>query len=70
MIEKWIETRYHTPLDNMEQPIDYDAGVNAAGMLFLLSYSVAQQDQRPAWNKDDFFGTRFSSQSASPGTQK
>jgi len=70
VIKKWIETRYHTPLDNMEQPIDYDAGVDAAGLLFLLSYSVAQQDQRPSWNKDDFFGTRFSSQSASPGTQK
>jgi hypothetical protein len=49
----------------MEQPIDYDAGVDAAGLLFMLGYSVAQQDQRPAWNKDDFFGTRFSSPIAS-----
>ena len=70
VIKKWIETRYHTPLDNMEQPIDYDAGVDAAGLLFLLSYSVAQQDQRPAWNKDDFFGTKFSSPIASLGSQK
>ena len=70
VIKKWIETRYHTPLDNMEQPLDYDAGVNAAGMLFLLGYSVAQPDQRPAWNKDDFFGMRFSSPIASPGSQK
>ena len=70
VIKKWIETRYHTPLDNMEQPLDYDAGVDAAGLLFLLSYSVAQQDQRPAWNKDDFFGTRFGLTIASVGTQK
>ncbi len=64
--KKWLETRYHTPLDNMEQPIDYDAGVNAAGLLFLLSYNVAQQDQRSVWNKDDFFGTKFSSTAARP----
>ncbi len=70
VIKKWIETRYHTPLDNMEQPLDYHAGVDAAGMLFLLSYSVAQQDQRPAWNKDDFFGTRFSLPIISLGSEK
>ena len=70
VVKKWLQTRYHTPLDNMEQPIDYDAGVDAAGLLFLLGYSVAQQDQRPAWNKDDFFGTRFSSPIASLGSQK
>jgi len=60
VVKKWLVTRYHTPLDNMDQQIYYDAGVKAAGMYFLLGYSVAQQDQPPSWNKNDFFGTRFS----------
>jgi hypothetical protein len=30
VIKKWLKTRYHTPLDNMEQPIYYETGVRAA----------------------------------------
>ena len=59
VVKKWLATRYHTPLDNMEQQIYYAAGLKAAGMYFLMGYSVAQQNQRPAWNVDDFFGIRF-----------
>jgi hypothetical protein len=33
---KWISTRYHTPLDNMEQPINYEAGIKSGSMIFLL----------------------------------
>ncbi len=53
--QKWLATRYHTPLDNMEQPIDYEAGVRATGMIFLMGYDVAQQEKPPAWNANDFF---------------
>jgi hypothetical protein len=57
--KKWLVTRYHTPLDNMEQPIDYDSGAKAAGLNFLVGYELAQQNQPPEWNKGDFFGTKF-----------
>jgi len=57
--KKWLVTRYHTPLDNMEQPIDYDSGAKAAGLNFLVGYELAQQNQRPEWNQGDFFGTKF-----------
>jgi len=57
--KKWLQTKYHTPLDNMDQPIYYEAGVKAAGMVFLVGYEIAQQDQIPAWNKNDFFGAKF-----------
>jgi len=71
VVEKWLQTRYHTPLDDMEQPIDYEAGVKAAGMLLLVGYEVAQQDQSPTWNQDDFFGTKFGPNvSSSTGEQK
>ena len=59
VIKKWLVTRYHTPLDNMEQPIDFDSMTKGAVLNFLVGYQVAQQDASPAWNKGDFFGTTF-----------
>ena len=57
--KKWMVTRYHTPLDNMDQPLDYESGAKAAGLNFLVGYEIAQQNQPPEWNPGDFFGTKF-----------
>ena len=59
VIKKWLTTQYHTPLDNMDQPLDYDSAARASGLNFLVGYELAQQDQPPAWNSGDFFGTTF-----------
>lgn len=57
--KKWNVTRYHTPLDSMEQPLDFDEMAKGAVMDFLIGYRVAEHDSVPEWNKGDFFGTRF-----------
>ena len=57
--KKWAVTRYHTPLDNMEQPMDFDSAAKSTVINFLIGYQVAQHDVVPAWNKGDFFGTAF-----------
>jgi Zn-dependent M28 family amino/carboxypeptidase len=67
VIKKWLTTRYHTPLDNMDQPLDYDSAARASGLNFLVGYELAQQDQPPAWNKGDFFGTTFGPKHNEPG---
>jgi hypothetical protein len=59
VVKKWNVTRYHTPSDNMEQPMDFDSAARAADLIFLVGYDVAQQDHIPVWNKGDFFGTHF-----------
>jgi len=59
VIKTWLITRYHTPLDNMDQPLDYDSAAKVSGLNFLVGYELAQQDQRPTWNRGDFFGTTF-----------
>ncbi len=59
MIKKWLVTRYHTPLDNMNQPMDFDSAAKGALMNFLVGYRVAQTSEPPAWNKGDFFGTTY-----------
>lgn len=57
--KKWILTRYHTPLDNIDQPIDFDSMAKGAVLNFLIGYQVAQHDSVPEWHKGDFFGTTF-----------
>jgi hypothetical protein len=59
--KKWLVTRYHTPLDNMDQPLDYESGARAARLNFLVGYEIAQRDQPPDWNQADFFGGKFGS---------
>jgi hypothetical protein len=59
--KKWLVTRYHTPLDNMDQPLDYESAAKAAGLNFLVGYEIAQRDLPPEWNQRDFFGGKFGS---------
>jgi Zn-dependent M28 family amino/carboxypeptidase len=59
VIKKWLVTRYHTPLDNIDQPIDWDSAAKGAVMNFLVGYQVAQHGTAPEWNKGDFFGTTY-----------
>jgi len=59
VIKKWLTTRYHTPLDNMDQPMDFDSAAKGAVMNFLVGYEVAEHSDIPAWNQGDFFGTTF-----------
>jgi Zn-dependent M28 family amino/carboxypeptidase len=57
--KKWLLTRYHTPLDNIDQPIDFDAMAKGAVLNLLIGYRVAQKDAAPQWNQGDFFGATF-----------
>jgi len=59
LMKKWLVTRYHTPLDSIDQPLDYQSGAKAATLNFLVGYELAQWNQRPQWNQANFFGTRF-----------
>jgi hypothetical protein len=68
VIKKWLVTRYHTPLDNMDQPIDFDSAAKGAVMNFLVGYEVAQQERSPDWVKGDFFGTTFGPRHAGTST--
>jgi hypothetical protein len=56
---EWRANIYHTPLDNIDQPFDYGAAVGHVQTNFLIGYLIANDPQRPTWNKGDFFGQRF-----------
>lgn len=55
----YLSQRYHTPQDDMSQPLSFEAGTLGARFNFLIGYIVAQQEQRPRWNPGDFFGKTF-----------
>lgn len=57
--EKWMQQKYHQPGDDMGQAINFDAGAKFAQLNFLVTYLVAQADERPSWNPGDFFGEMF-----------
>ena len=61
IVVKWMETTYHKPQDDMNQPFNFESGAKYARFCFLLGYLVAQKTQRPKWNAGDFFGEHYGS---------
>jgi len=60
LFEKWEETRYHQPQDDMNQPgLDFESGAKLIRLAFLCGYFVSQTAERPTWNAGDFFGEHY-----------
>ncbi|HWS71149.1 MAG TPA: M28 family metallopeptidase [Thermoanaerobaculia bacterium] len=56
---EWLRTIYHTPKDDLSQPMDFASGARYAQTNFLLTLAVANDPLKPRWNVGDFFGDRF-----------
>ncbi|HTI93127.1 MAG TPA: M28 family peptidase [Puia sp.] len=56
LTKEWRDKNYHKPSDEITNSFDYSAARKYVQLNFLISYSVAQTTDRPAWNKGDFFG--------------
>ena len=57
--ENWIEKYYHSPFDDMNQPLNFGAAVKYMKLNFLVGNDIANAPARPTWNKGDFFGELF-----------
>src|SRR5271167_2129661 len=53
--KKWLTERYHTPSDDVNQPVDLVAAGKFEDIVQELAVKVASDPQRPRWNKDSFF---------------
>ena len=42
-------TRYHTPSDDLDQPLDFDAAARHCGVIAALAHAVAESDREPRW---------------------
>jgi hypothetical protein len=56
---KWEATMYHTPQDDMNQPLNFAAAVKCTQANLAVGYEVAQEDRRPHWDNNDFFLEKF-----------
>ncbi|MBS1544806.1 MAG: M28 family peptidase [Bacteroidetes bacterium] len=60
MIDEWTAAHYHQPSDEYrEDAFDFDAAVTYVKLNFLIGWQLANETERPAWNKGDFFGQAF-----------
>jgi hypothetical protein len=55
----WLRTRYHSPKDDLQQPIDWSAALLLTEFDYRLGLAAANRDARPRWKPGDFFGETF-----------
>lgn len=56
---EFLGKTYHSPADQIDQDIDYDAGAKFAYVNWLITSAIANDNDRPTWNEGDFFGKTF-----------
>jgi peptidase M28-like protein len=60
IFKEWEATRYHHPGDDMNQPgLMFEEAAKYARFVFLCGYYVAEDREKPTWNKGDFFGEHY-----------
>jgi hypothetical protein len=58
----FLSGNYHHPGDDMNQPIDWDAGARFAEANYRITRAMADGDTPPRWFANDFFGDLFAPQ--------
>ena len=56
---EFLGKTYHSPQDEIDQEIDYQAGAKFAYVNWLITSAIANDNKRPTWNEGDFFGDTF-----------
>jgi Zn-dependent M28 family amino/carboxypeptidase len=56
--EHWMETRYHQPGDDGQQPVNFESAETFQRALMALLRRVADADRAPMWNGGSVFGSR------------
>jgi Zn-dependent M28 family amino/carboxypeptidase len=55
----FLQKNYHQPSDDMNLPINWDAGAKYARVNYLVAREIADGATRPRWYQGDYFGTTF-----------
>jgi len=55
ILSDWIHTRYHSPSDDINQPVDKEAAVQFDRLMAALTRKVANQAEHPQWKPTSFF---------------
>jgi hypothetical protein len=57
--KNFLATNYHGVKDDLNQPINWQAGAKFARLNYLIAREIADAPQAPAWYSDSFFGQTF-----------
>jgi Zn-dependent M28 family amino/carboxypeptidase len=57
--DDYLSRVYHSPKDDLSQPIDWNAGARYALLNYRIARQLADSPQRPAWLPNDYFGELF-----------
>jgi len=55
----FLNTNYHSPADDLMQPIVWSAGAKFALVNYLIINEIANADTEPRWNDGDYFGNLY-----------
>jgi Zn-dependent M28 family amino/carboxypeptidase len=60
-IDDFMKNHYHQPSDEVGQlpAIDWESGVRFVDVNYRIAREIADGDQKPVWNKGDFFGLTY-----------
>ncbi len=60
-IDHFMKNHYHQPSDQIDQQpaINWRSGVRFVDVNYRIARAIADGDQRPQWNKGDFFGLTY-----------
>lgn len=59
IFKDFLSRHYHKPTDDLNLPIDFEAGAKFAKLNYLIAAQIANADKRPYWNEGDFFGSKY-----------
>lgn len=57
--DEFFAKHYHQPSDEPSLPIDWSQGPRFVSLNYAIAREIADADQRPVWNKGDYFGTLY-----------
>ncbi len=59
LLEDFLKNHYHRASDDLDLPYSAEGAQRFARTALILGLIVANQEERPRWNEDDFFGEKF-----------
>ncbi|WP_137861646.1 MULTISPECIES: M20/M25/M40 family metallo-hydrolase [unclassified Sphingomonas] len=67
--KEFLDKHYHKPSDEVGL-IDWKQGLRFVGLNYAIARAVADAEDRPVWNKGDFFGTLYKGPMAQGPSEK
>jgi hypothetical protein len=58
-LDNFLKNHYHQPTDDLNLPFSNEGTERFVRTGLVLGLIIANDEQKPSWNTDDFFGDKF-----------